>query len=87
MNGPSEEEIEATVIRGNETAALLQNHIFEMAIKEAREDAVTALISVDATDADKIREAQANIRAIDHICTTLGGYILAGQSASRQTGE
>lgn len=63
----------------HEAQSIKDNEAFQMAIGAMRRDAIEALIAVDATDADKIRDHQATVRVVDELRSSLEALIRKGQ--------
>ena len=75
---------EADKVAAADAERLRQDPSFQRALTAIRKNAVDALVHVDPTNADEIRNAQAQIRAIDNLCTELRDTIIRG-TPQRQT--
>jgi len=62
-----------------EAQNIKDNEACQMAIGAMRRDAIEALIAVEATDADKIRDHQATVRVVDELQSNLEALIRKGQ--------
>jgi hypothetical protein len=60
--------------------SLKDNEAFQAALDLIREDARDKLGTVDATNADTIREHQATIRVVDQLRDNLGQFIRSGSA-------
>jgi len=58
--------------------SLRRDPVFQAAVIEVRKGALEQLALIDPTDVEAIRNAQATIRAIDGLTTTLANFIIAG---------
>lgn len=65
---------------------LRQDPIFQKAVLDARSKALEELASINATDVDKIRDAQARVRAITDLTTALAAIILRGTAKRKNPG-
>lgn len=61
-----------------EAERLRTDPAFQAAVKEARRAALEALVSADPTKPEQIMIHQANIRAIDQVCTAIANAIIRG---------
>jgi len=59
--------------------SIKDNEAFQMALGAMRRDAIEALVSVNATDADKIRDHQATVKVVDELRANLDALIRKGQ--------
>ena len=62
-----------------EAQNIKDNEAFQMALGAMRRDAIEALVSVNATDVDKIRDHQATVRVVDELRANLEALIRKGQ--------
>lgn len=69
---------EADKVAAVDAERLRQDPSFQRALTAVRKKAVEALVLVDPTNTDEIRNAQAQIRAIDNLCTELADTIIRG---------
>lgn len=53
---------------------------FQAGVIAVRKEALEALASIDPTDVEAIRNAQATVRAIDALATSIGNSILRWQA-------
>lgn len=63
---------------------LLSEPMLLDAIASLRADALESMVRIPATDADKIREYQAHVIALDGLVARLKSAILAGTPVKRQ---
>jgi hypothetical protein len=57
---------------------------FQRALTSMRKDAIDALIATDAADVNAVREAQAQVRAIDSLCGQIATAIQRGAQIGRK---
>lgn len=69
---------EADQIAAVDAERLRQDPAFQRAVLTIRKNALEMLAQVDPTQTDAIRNAQAQIRAVDHLCTELRDTIIRG---------
>lgn len=65
---------------------LRQDPIFQKAVLDARSKALEELATINATDVDKIRDAQARVRAISDLTTAIAAIILRGTAKRKNPG-
>lgn len=81
MANPTEDQ----KILAQEADRLRTDRPFAEAITIMRKEAVEALVNVDVVeDPNKARQLQANIRAIDALCTEIAAMILRGNLRSNK---
>lgn len=69
---------EADQIAAVDAERLRQDTAFQRAVTTIRKSALEALANVDPAQADEIRTIQAQIRAIDNLCTEIAATIIRG---------
>ena len=65
-------------IRAANADTLRRDPTFQSAVLEARKSALEALATVNPTDTDAVRAAQAKVKAIDQLSTELAAIIIRG---------
>lgn len=65
-------------IRATNADGLRRDPTFQFATLQARKTALEELVTIDATDTDAIRAAQAKVKAIDQLTTELAAIIIRG---------
>ena len=65
-------------IRAANADTLRRDPTFQYAVLEARKAALEELATIDATDTDAIRAAQAKVKAVDQLSTVLAALIIKG---------
>lgn len=69
---------EADKVAAVDAERVRQDPAFQKAVLAIRKKALETLANVDATKVDEIRTLQAQIRAIDSLCTELADTIIRG---------
>lgn len=69
---------EADKIAAVDAERLRQDPAFQRAVLTIRKNALEALVKIDPVKVDEIRNTQAQIRAIDNLCTELADTIIRG---------
>ncbi len=59
--------------------SIKDNEAFQLALGAMRRDAIETLVSVQATDANKIRDLQATVRVVDELRAHLDAFIRKGR--------
>lgn len=65
-------------IRATNADTLRRDPTFQFAVLEARKAALEDLATIDPTNTDAIRAAQAKVKAIDQLTTELAAIIIRG---------
>ncbi len=65
-------------IRAANADTLRRDPTFQFAVLEARKAALEELATIDPTNTDAIRAAQAKVKAIDQLTTELAAIIIRG---------
>ena len=65
-------------IRATNADGLRRDPTFQFAVLEARKAALEELATIDPTNTDAIRAAQAKVKAIDQLTTELAAIIIRG---------
>ncbi len=69
---------EADKVAAVDAERVRQDPAFRKAVLAIRKNALEALANVDPVQADEIRTLQAQVRAIDSLCTELADTIIRG---------
>lgn len=74
---------EDDIIRAENLRNIIQEPVFQFALKAARQKALEELASIDPNAKDVIIQAQATIRAIDSLARTIADTIVIGTPQKR----
>lgn len=74
---------EDDIIRAENLKNIIQEPAFQHALKIARQKALERLVTIKPSDIEQITEAQATVRAVDLLATTIAEQIIIGTPQKR----